>query len=272
MPWCPKCKNEYKDGVTVCTDCGAELVEKNEVGLIPILFGKEEEMNLLKDFLVYSKIDSSCVKESDEEGFYELLVDEAEEKTAKKLAIMFIQQKTMEMSQTSTDEADEDEKPVGNYEDSAQKAEDNKSSAITLLGVGIFGMVFLVLAMTGVIPIRLSATSSYMVYGVMSALFILFIVMGVVSMRNSKIFAKKAESENSLRSTIEEWCLKSLSAEELDKEAFGDEKDSLSDEMKYFGRAAILKKKISNQFMNLDSQFLDHFVDDIYEDIFENED
>ena len=28
MPWCPKCKNEYKDGYTVCADCGSDLVDE----------------------------------------------------------------------------------------------------------------------------------------------------------------------------------------------------------------------------------------------------
>jgi hypothetical protein len=95
--------------------------------------------------------------------------------------------------------------------------------------------------------------------------------MGVVSMRNSKIFAKKAESENSLKSTIEKWCFENLIAEELDKEAFGANAVSVSEEAKYFGRAAIMKKKISNQFMNLDHQFLEHFVDEIYDDSFEED-
>lgn len=27
MAWCPKCKNEYVEGITICADCGSELVE-----------------------------------------------------------------------------------------------------------------------------------------------------------------------------------------------------------------------------------------------------
>lgn len=272
MPWCPKCKNEYKDGIMVCTDCGTKLVESEEISLLPILSGREEEMNLLKDFLIYSKIDSACVRKSPDEDFYELLVETSEERTAKKLAITFIQQKDMEQSENILEEESEEENVFTNvYEDSAQKAEDNKSSGVTLIGVGLFGILFLALAMAGVIPLHFSAITGYMVYGVMGALFILFLVMGAVSMRNSKIFARKAESENSLRSTMEEWCLNSLNAEELDKAIFEEGEENMAEEMKYFKRTTLLKEKINRQFMNLDVQFLDRFVDDIYGDIFEDE-
>lgn len=28
MPWCPKCKTEYREGFSVCADCGSQLVEE----------------------------------------------------------------------------------------------------------------------------------------------------------------------------------------------------------------------------------------------------
>ena len=28
MPWCPKCKTEYREGFAVCADCGSELVSE----------------------------------------------------------------------------------------------------------------------------------------------------------------------------------------------------------------------------------------------------
>lgn len=30
MSWCPKCKYEYREGFTTCSDCGCELVEMLE--------------------------------------------------------------------------------------------------------------------------------------------------------------------------------------------------------------------------------------------------
>lgn len=277
MPWCPKCKNEYRAGIRVCAECGCELIEEEKESMVPITFGAEDEVNTLRDFLLYSKLENVSVSYDNAEDVFVLRVDAQDENQAKKLVTTYLQQKALEKAESDAmwqDEPEEEETPSapsGVYEDSAQKAEENRSSGLTLLGVGLIGLGIMVLGMTGVLPIRLSASTSYMVYGVMSALFILFIVMGVVSMRSSKIFAKKAESENSLRSTMEKWCLESLDAGEMDRELFGESAGELSSEMKYFRRTELLKKKIENQFMNLDVQFLEHFVDDVYGDIFEEE-
>lgn len=72
---------------------------------------------------------------------------------------------------------------------SGAKAEENRSSAWVLLVVGILGMLVMILGITGVLPLNIG--NPYMFYGVMSAVFILFIVMGVVSMRNAKLFEKR---------------------------------------------------------------------------------
>lgn len=220
MPWCPKCKNEYREGITVCSDCGCALVEELEEE-VPIAFDKEEE--------------------AEEPEFFDM--EEIEELTP--IA------------------------PSALYENSETKAEDNKMSAYTLLFVGIAGMAVVVLGILGVLPFHLTGTTKYMTYGIMSALFLLFIVMGMVSMKSYRIFAKKAESENSIRSTMEKWCLETLHKDELDQELFSEDED-VAEEVKYFKRTGLLKERIAKQFMNLDQAFLDNFVDEIYEDIFED--
>lgn len=154
------------------------------------------------------------------------------------------------------------------YRKSAEKAEDNKSSAWTLLAIGIIGAIVIILMITGVIPYGFYGTTRYLVYGVLCAMFVLFIVMGVVSLRNSKIFAKKAESENSLTDTMTTWCLTHLTQSQLEEGLFEDEEDDSAEETRYFERHRVLKEKIANQFVNLDDAFLENFIDEIYDKIF----
>ena len=64
------------------------------------------------------------------------------------------------------------------YQDMKAKAEDFKSSAYTLLLVGIVGIAALILMETGVLPFRLAGSGKYITYIVMGTLFVIFIVMG----------------------------------------------------------------------------------------------
>lgn len=282
MPWCPKCKNEYVEGTKECADCGCALVE-TLTEKKAVIFGEKEQMEKLKEFLAYSKIDGVSVELNEEDHTYELFVGEEDEKQAKKLANVFLREEAKQKEEKKASEDDEEKeteaaqdlnlnpmKSGGVYQDSAAKAEDNKSSAYTLLFVGGVGLVVIALCMFGVIDLNLNETSKYMVYGVMGALFILFIVMGVVSMRSYKIFAQKAQKEDNLTGEIRKWCLADLSAEKVD-EQLSEEDKALADEMKYFKRIEILKKLISEKFLNLDEAYLEHFVDDIYPEIFETE-
>lgn len=265
MPWCPKCKTEYRAGVKCCSDCGCELVETQKT-LRQISFGEKEEMEELAKFLTFSGISDVEIK-AEEEPLHTLFVDRKDEEKAGKLTAVFQQQKQQELA---TESVEVREIPASPYEDSAAKAEDNRSSAYTLLLVGILGMLVIVLGLAGALPLHLTGTSKYMTYGIMSVLFLLFIVMGVISMKSYHIFAKRAASEISLRDTMEKWCLESLTAEQLDAELFAGE-EKLSEEEKYFQRIRLLKKKISEKFLNLDEAFLDRFTDEIYGDIFEEQ-
>ena len=60
MPWCPKCKNEYRDGFTVCNDCGTPLVASLEdVKYRPLChFNNDEAYSKFLNYLSYSKIKS----------------------------------------------------------------------------------------------------------------------------------------------------------------------------------------------------------------------
>lgn len=87
MPWCPKCKNEYREGITVCADCGTALVDDiaEEVVLEKVFTTTDEAIaNHFVEFLKYSDIQSGTM-EAGEEGEYIVSVGEKDLKQAKKL-------------------------------------------------------------------------------------------------------------------------------------------------------------------------------------------
>lgn len=237
MAWCPNCKCEYVDGIEVCADCGCELLQD-----LDDAEGIQEEQELSVEMAV--------------------AMLQAMQKEGVKLP--------EEMAEAENFSFDEEE-PVKYYKpyiNNEEKAEDNKTSAYTLLLVGGAGLVFIVLMFLEVLPIRLTVSSKYMICGVMGVMFILFIVMGIVSLRNSKILKKKAGKENNLTREIKRWCRDTFEKEEVDEKL---QVGSLPEELKYFQRFEYMKKTIKNQFMNLDEAYLDRLIEEIYPEIFEKE-
>lgn len=274
MPWCPKCKSEYVEGTKECVHCNVELVERLDEKK-SITFGDSEEMERLKAFLEYNAMKNIEVAFNSEDNTYELRVEKEDEKQAKKLTAIFLREEAEKEEISSDTQKNDTQNMAGGtvYQDNAARAEDNKSSAFTLLLVGGVGIVVIALCITDVISLNLSETSKYMVYGVMGALFILFLVMGVVSMRSSKIFAQKAQTDDNLTEEITKWCLTDLNKEIIDQMILEEDgEEETSEEMKYFKRTEKMRNLINEKFLNLDEAYLEHILDDIYSEIFEKED
>lgn len=288
MPWCPKCKSEYREGFTVCADCGCELVEEEQLDeRVSLTFGDEDQMKVLEAFLKVNQIQGVELRRDDSDGLCELLVDSRSKQKAVGLMQIFMVQESHRASRMAEDErrnaegqsdgseAEEQLKEAvaarrafgssSLYQDSSQRADENRSSAWVLLAVGAVGLMVVVLGILGILPLRLG--NPYLFYGVMGAIFVLFLVSGVVSMKNARIFAGKAESENSLRSTMLAWCRQNFDGQEIDREIG---LDGDSEEVRYFNRTAYLREKLNHQFVNLDQDFLEQFIDDqVYGMVFE---
>lgn len=179
MAWCPKCRNEYVKGITICKDCSETLVDSLEE-YDRILM---EEKSALEPKIIAGEI-----------PYYE---EEAEEENYEEI--------TSRLTKVSSV-----------YVRKEDKYKDTLSSAYTLLLVGFGGLAVLLLVITDIINLNLASPGKYVTYSGMAILLVVFIIIGFNSLKSSKKLEKEAESENQLTEDILTWFAKNISFELMD--------------------------------------------------------
>lgn len=99
MPWCPVCKNEYTEGVKVCADCGAALVDSLDERKEVLLCSGEEALILqMQKFMEYNDIPVIFEREGEEACLYVL---PKHERRAKQAARVFLTESASEAARRS---------------------------------------------------------------------------------------------------------------------------------------------------------------------------
>lgn len=237
MAWCPVCKCEYKEGITKCAECKVDLVASlDSVKDEPVI--SEEEIRE-----VYQQLDVEELTENKNIHFIDRESQIAAVKMAKK--------------QTSV------------YRGSKELAGENKSSAYILLPVGTLGIIALVLIWFDVIPLYSGLTSKIITSVVMGSLFVVFLVMGILSLKNAKKLDIEATKEGDLSKEILYYFSEKLSAGLVDEKIADDQWNELPEEERYFKRIECIKELMTNQFMNLEENYIDYMCDEIYTKFYE---
>ncbi len=155
------------------------------------------------------------------------------------------------------------------YVKNDEKATDYRSTGYLLTAFGGAGIIFVILTMFDIIPKFLG--NPYMSYGLLFAVFILFFVMGISSIRSAGIFEKKAKSDNTIEDRIIKFVSEELTVTEVDEKAGITEGDT--PEIMFFKRTDCLKNILAKKFVNIDPGFLDNLIDEkLYDSLYEESD
>ena len=255
MPWCPKCKTEYREGITVCADCKVELVEEYKDALLQdatemlVKVDAEHQMfvNKMHDFLEYSGIPSVILKEGDMVSVY---VSPENYKQAKKCfkAFYSVENELISLQQAAEnafmkgeefdyfgdDEAEEDNPDSAalesGYNMTAQayasaaaetQDEDSAGAVAKYEDYHSSGITFTVLGVLGVGFALLNFMGIIDLFGSGFSCFVLFVVFGIFLILGIFSFSKAdqlkegADKEKLLVAEAREWMEQNFSRDML---------------------------------------------------------
>lgn len=285
MPWCPVCKNEYREGYTHCNDCDVDLVDSLEEGPRALISGAEYDMNQMAE-LLQSKDVECFVRPGQRKDEFELYVTEehAERATAylqsyvqammqqqekERRAAMGMDADAEDGADAETQEEQQAPEPAALYEDKNNKAEDAKSSAIALILVGGLGLVFIVLLVLDYLPIHLFGLGKHLVSAIMAAMFLVFIAMGFSSIKTYKKYLGIAEEEQKNIEQIMDLLAQHMSREVIDAKLAGEPEEM---PQIYYSRLALIKEFLEVHYGGLEPALLEKLADDWYEELYSQDD
>ncbi len=244
---CPKCGTEYREGFDSCAYCHIPLVEKLEEGVDP------------EDLLRKSESDEPDEVEISPEDFISL----ARSKGLSDRDILNAMDLKPDMDPEEEQRAAAAVRP---FRKASERVNDLRSSAYTLLIVGVLGLVAVLLLYIGAFPIALHGSGKYITTGTMSALFLLFLIIGINSFRKIKPLTEEADREDKKIEEIRRFFFDTYDAESVDRAALGNDRDDIN---LYFLRSSYIKKCLNDRFMDLEPSFLEYMTDNLYNELFE---
>lgn len=300
MPWCPKCKMEYREGIHVCADCGIELVSDDAMkelkGLCFVASSKEKEtMERFFEFLKYSSIETANIEYKEEESIWSVFVAEEELKEAKKLYQGFYTGELEQMTQqTASNTEEESESAITDHFDTtdklkkeadeyallektkklrtdasdvyvskADKYQDLRSSGFTFLIFGILGLVFVSANVLEFLSL-LNGPLPQIVFAVM---FLGFILVGVNCFKRAKVAKSQIAEEEALTKALNDWLEENITESYLSE--INDH--MVSEEINYLNKIDAIKTRITDVFGEMNDSYLDHIIEAYYNEHFQKE-
>lgn len=305
MPWCPKCRQEYREGIAVCAECGSSLVDEEpslEVELSVLAKIDNEKMaGRLTGFLASEKIEASLEINDD---IYTVLVAEKDLKRAKTLFAAFYtveaenaakaMKEIEDLKKSSgrdgkgsdnTALADNDNSDSSNLNEMENSNPDTDTASPSVSSSGTYetkaekgrdlkssAYTFIGFGIAGFIFMFLniagviSLYDNLLAYIVMTVMFTGFIIIGITSFKDSKKALAASLEEEKLTQDIKTFLKNNVNLPLL--ESYDD--PELEAEMNFIKRIEALKHMVTVRYGELDDSYLDAIVEEFYNDTFED--
>ncbi len=273
MSWCPKCKNEYRAGITVCPDCNEELMEElteaAELEFVPLFQTDNEELlSKLVKYLTHCghKVQEQSGEVETEEGLKEVTAIFVPKKDYAEA----IQEIRTVLMYDAKQEAGEEEdlkprhrapEPSTLYVDAKSRYQEYKSSGIMFLAFAVLFLIFGILNVVGVINIMASTVSLIIVFGAVIG----FAYVGITSLMKVSSLKEEASAEENITEDILDYLKSEFPKEAVEKILpIGANVDDLSNEEMYFVRISEIKNYVMSEYPDKDENYLDALIEDYY--------
>lgn len=239
MPWCPKCKTEYIEGIEVCADCHTPLVAslKDCPGEDPDAHRQQSgDVELEIDAMAAEYVsDEDCDPESEDAPLSE------------------------------TDLAKELHKHTNTYVRPEERYNDTRSSGYMLTVIGALGIILLVLVALDIIPLSLDPFMKYIFFAVLGVLFLIFFILGINSLKKSGEYKALIDKEKREAEELLTWLASGEQKERIDACHSGE----ISPEEAYFECQELMRRLLLEKVPDIREDFLNYIIEQAYNQMYE---
>lgn len=285
MSWCPKCKNEYVEGITTCAECGVELVDElpeeiDETMPVKLCHAADENIGGKLIFCLNTLGVRSAglmpVPEDDEKysnGYYVVVAgveynalaedfdgyDENKELTEEEITTLMpdIDEKLEELQEEEANQmlSELQTEASSVYVKKKDKYTDLKFSGISFIVFAILG--FGLLALNVFEYIHMFNKFSTLI---MAVVFVLFFVVGITSLLRAKKMKGIVSQEEKVSDDVMDWIEANITDEYI-RTLIDPEK---TEENNYFSAHAAMCNRVAEQFPLFNRNYIDQMMDDRY--------
>lgn len=278
--WCPKCRNEYIEGVTTCVDCGCELVSElpEEIDKdAPQIIGSVTDEAVGNKFLRFFRFSglTTCALMPHEEndGFYLVVaypelerateivtgfanLEETDEIDLEKL-LPILEEQLDEIKDEEANELLSDLRTEAStvYVNKKDKYEDLKFSGYSFIVFAILGYAFAGINLAGIIHLF----NNYSMV-VLFVVFTIFLGIGISSLRKAARIKNLVSEEENILEKVQGY----IDSQFTDEYFSSLDNEELSEEENFFHVTEILKGELVEQFPLFSKDYIDQLVDEKY--------